>query len=135
MKSDRLLGIDFSIHLLTPTLAQANTSGKVGPSAAAILEKYFRSVFAGAITTAVAFFALMFSDFKGLKELGFIAGVGVLSILVAVILFMLLVIPHVRFKKRSVSAISQGWSGLHSVLVKTPYVVVAAGVLLLLIPT
>jgi hopanoid biosynthesis associated RND transporter like protein HpnN len=41
------------------------------------------SLAAGAMTTAVAFYAMTLADFRGVQELGFIAGTGVLLLLLA----------------------------------------------------
>ena len=42
-----------------------------------------KAVSAGALTTALAFFAVMLADFQGIQELGFIAGSGILLSLLA----------------------------------------------------
>jgi hopanoid biosynthesis associated RND transporter like protein HpnN len=78
------LGIDSTgIHFLTHYEAQ-RTAGKNVRQA---LEHTFLSTGAGIVTatltTATAFFALVLSDFLGLRELGFITGSGLILILLA----------------------------------------------------
>ncbi len=83
------LGIDFGIHLLS----RYRIERRRGRSAEAALTTTFRftgrACLTSALTTSAAFLALMVTDFKGFSEFGFIAGVGVLLALLA----MLTVLP------------------------------------------
>lgn len=83
------LGVDFGIHLIgrydearragsPPAEAISTALGKTGPAVAA-----------GAATTAGAFFGAITTDFKGLREFGAVAGLGVL----ASVAVMLTVLP------------------------------------------
>lgn len=83
------LGVDYGIHLvsqyeielaegrLTPEALQ-NSISKTGPG-----------LLTGAGTTAVAFFSITLMEFRGFAQLGFVAGIGVLLCLLA----MLTVLP------------------------------------------
>ena len=78
------LGIDSTgIHFLTHYEAQR----AAGKNVRQALEHTFLSTGAGIVTatltTATAFFALVLSDFLGLRELGFITGSGLVFILLA----------------------------------------------------
>jgi hypothetical protein len=77
------LGIDFGIHLL----ARYNEERARGNPFSSALELSCRhtghAITAGALTTSLAFFAIMLADFRGIQELGFIAGSGVLLSLVS----------------------------------------------------
>ncbi|MFQ5881676.1 MAG: MMPL family transporter [Candidatus Methylomirabilales bacterium] len=77
------LGIDYNVHLLerygeeragghTPVDALENTFQMAGVTTAT-----------GAITTVVAFYTLLLTNFKGLVELGFVTGSGLLLCLLA----------------------------------------------------
>lgn len=72
------LGLDFSIHVLAHIEERAR-SGDPAPKA---LENTARTVgsalLLSAITTAIAFFAFIPTDFTGMSQLGLIGGVGVL---------------------------------------------------------
>ncbi len=77
------LGIDFGIHLLA---RYGEERAHQQDFAASIRTAYWHtgpSVVAAALTTALAFYAIMLADFRGLVELGFIAGSGMLLCLLA----------------------------------------------------
>ncbi len=82
------LGIDFSIHLISGFTEWR----AAGDSILIALEKTFlksgKGIITGALTTACAFLALIVSQSRGMKEMGIVAGVGLLSILVATFLFL-----------------------------------------------
>jgi len=77
------LGIDFGIHLV----ARYREEKERGQTFDSALERSFRhtgkAITAGAMTTALAFFAITLADFRGIQELGFIAGTGVLLALLS----------------------------------------------------
>lgn len=77
------LGIDFGIHLL----ARYGEERAYNQPFEAALQATYRhtgpGIVAAALTTALAFYAVMLSDFRGLEELGFIAGSGMLLCLLA----------------------------------------------------
>ncbi len=75
------LGIDFSLHFYNRFLEEK--SGGKGLEDA-LVETFCRvgpAVLSAALTTTLAFFAMCFSQFRGLVELGLIGGVGILTIL------------------------------------------------------
>jgi uncharacterized protein len=83
------LGIDFAIHMVN----RFHSAEKQALSAGDRLELTFREtgsgIVVGALTTAAAFFAVGFSDFRGFRELGIMTGSGLLLCLAA----MLFVLP------------------------------------------
>ncbi|HSA32294.1 MAG TPA: MMPL family transporter [bacterium] len=79
------LGIDYAIHLysrygefrregLPPLDAMRNT-----------YEHLFRPLLYSTVTTAIAFLSLIFIEFKGFSDFGIVAGVGIISSLVAIL--------------------------------------------------
>ncbi len=83
------LGIDFGIHIFA-RYREARRRGKGTEDALVETVCHTGSALTTtAVTTAVAFFSLLFSDFKGFSEFGFIVGMGILFSLVA----MLVVCP------------------------------------------
>ena len=79
------LGIDFGIHIFA-RFREARRRGL--ETEAALVETVCqtgRALTTTAVTTAVAFFSLLFSDFKGFSEFGFIVGAGILFSLVAMV--------------------------------------------------
>ena len=77
------LGIDFGIHLI----ARYSEERTRQPDFDSALQTAFcqtgPGVIAAALTTALAFYAVMLADFQGLAELGFLAGSGMLLCLLA----------------------------------------------------
>ena len=82
------LGIDFSIHYVARYLA--NRRSKEDP--ATILRRTAAGVgpaiLAGGITTSLAFFATGLTEFRGVAELGLIAGGGILLCVVSTLLVL-----------------------------------------------
>lgn len=85
-----LLGLadDFGVHFMT-RYEEERVKGK-DPAAAirVVFEKTVPSILAGACTTAVAFFAVVLADFRGVQELGIISGSGILLAVLAVLSFL-----------------------------------------------
>lgn len=82
------LGIDFGIHFVARYQDELRATGDVGRAIQNTLETTGRSIATGAVTTAAAFFMLLFVDFQGLRELGFIAGTGVLICFLSMVTFL-----------------------------------------------
>jgi uncharacterized protein len=77
------LGIDYGIHVIDRTeeyLAAGHARREAIPAAVRAIA---RGLATGAFTTAAALFALVFSGFRGFRELGLVAGTGILVSLVA----------------------------------------------------
>lgn len=99
------LGIDFSIHLISGFTEFRASGASIGEA----MEKTFLSsgkgVITGALTTACAFFTMVISSSRGMKEMGIVTGVGLLAILLAtfLILPMMLVFRERRRERRQAS--------------------------------
>lgn len=72
------LGIDYNVHLLERYGEERLRGHSPGDALAYTLQKAGKATVTGAITTVVAFYSLILTDFKGLVELGFITGSGLL---------------------------------------------------------
>lgn len=83
------LGIDFGIHILERFKEEREQGNEILPALQKTLQGTGKGNFSGAITTAMAFGAMVLTDFIGIVELGWIAGWGILFCMVA----MLLVLP------------------------------------------
>jgi len=83
------LGIDFGIHIFARYREARRRGLAVEQALVETVCHTGSALTTTAITTAVAFFSLLFSDFKGFSEFGFIVGTGILFSLVS----MLLVCP------------------------------------------
>ncbi|RMG62886.1 MAG: hypothetical protein D6715_11810 [Calditrichaeota bacterium] len=85
------LGIDYGIH----AFARYVESREAGLPLELAIEKMActtgKALMTTALTTSLAFFSLMIMDFRGFSDLGFIAGVGILFALIA----MVIVLPSI----------------------------------------
>jgi uncharacterized protein len=96
------LGIDFSIHLLSGYNEQKRISKTLEEALSGAFATSGRGIVTGSLTTAIAFFALVFTDFDVFRELGFIAGTGVLSCLLSTLIIMpaILILKDRRAQKK-----------------------------------
>ncbi len=81
------LGIDFAIHLFSRYTENKRTLKKPSHAMIATYRQTVPAIISGAITTALAFFTLVFIQFKGFSDFGFVAGVGVITSLAAILFF------------------------------------------------
>ena len=76
------LAIDFGVHLIT-RYEEELRHGRFKKSALLKAMSYTgQGIFTGALTTAGAFIAMIFTDFRGIREMGIICGGGLLLCLV-----------------------------------------------------
>src|SRR5690606_26604525 len=96
------LGIDFGIHLIARYQDEVNRLDSVEQALVETFRTTGVSITVGALTTASAFLVFLFVDFQGLRELGFIAGIGVLICLVGMLTVLpaLLVLSDGRLRQR-----------------------------------
>lgn len=82
------MGIDYGIH----AFARYQESRRAGLGFDESIEKLVcqtgKALTTTAVTTSSAFFSLMLMDFKGFSDLGFIAGIGMLFALVAMVMVL-----------------------------------------------
>ncbi|MEX2363976.1 MAG: MMPL family transporter [Balneolaceae bacterium] len=83
------LGIDYGLHFYARYIELRSGGLDVHEAVLQTNEKTGEAIVVSAFTTATALFILMFADFRGFSEFGFISGVGILLALVA----MLYVLP------------------------------------------
>lgn len=85
------IGIDFAIHLMSGYSEQRREGLEPEEALNVAFDKIGAGLLTGALTTAMAFLVMMTSAFYGYKDMGFTAGVGVLTALLA----MLTVLPAI----------------------------------------
>ncbi len=103
------LGIDFSIHVIS-TFSEMRAQGlSLEKSMSKGLEKSGKGVATGAITTAVAFLALMIGDSRAMSELGLVTAIGLLAVMVSTFVALptfLVVRERQKERKRAKKGIS-----------------------------
>jgi len=82
------LGIDFAIHVINrffdPEMANQDELSRLKVT----FQEAGMGIFIGGITTAMAFYAVGLSDFKGFRELGILTGTGILFCLLAMLVLL-----------------------------------------------
>ncbi len=92
------LGIDFSIHILATFTEARNAGFGIEKALKFTYLKSGKGIITGALTTAGAFFCLIISHTRGMKEMGIVTSTGLLAILL--VTFILLPILLVFREKR-----------------------------------
>ena len=82
------LAIDFGVHLISRFEEELAREGTRQEALRQALAYTGIGVVTSGLTTAGAFLAMMLTDFKGIKEMGFIAGTGLLLSLFAMLTFL-----------------------------------------------
>jgi hopanoid biosynthesis associated RND transporter like protein HpnN len=83
------LGIDFGVHILSRYKAELQDSGDLRKAVETTLLSTGKANVTSAIAIASSFFAGLFTGFKGIQELGFIGGMGI----ILTFLSMIIVLP------------------------------------------
>lgn len=82
------LGIDFSIHLISGFTERRAVGDTISKAMETTFLKSGKGIVTGALTTACAFLTLVISQARGMRDMGLVAGIGLLSILLATLLAM-----------------------------------------------
>ncbi|MCG2587331.1 efflux RND transporter permease subunit [Rhodohalobacter sulfatireducens] len=82
------MGIDFGIHFYARYVEERGEGHEVLDAIDTTFMTTGQAITAVGITTSAAFFILMLADFKGFSEFGFIAGLGILFAIIAMIFVM-----------------------------------------------
>ena len=90
------LAIDFGVHLITRYEEELRHGASEVEAIKTSLVQSGQGIFTGCLTTAGAFYAMAFTDFKGVKEMGLITGGGMLLTLVP----MMTILPILLMRGR-----------------------------------
>ncbi|MGL1893695.1 MAG: MMPL family transporter [Spirochaetaceae bacterium] len=82
------LGVDYAIHIITNYVIEKESGKNYKEAIEITYNETCRGVITGALTTAVAFLALLISNTTMLKELGLIAGIGIICELLATLVLI-----------------------------------------------
>ncbi|ACF12624.1 exporter of the RND superfamily protein-like protein [Chloroherpeton thalassium ATCC 35110] len=95
------LGIDFSIHLISTLSEFRSLRHTIEDAMVETFLKSGKGIITGGLTTFAAFFTLIISSSRGMKEMGLVTAFGLLMILIATFMFLpsLLVLRERRLEK------------------------------------
>ncbi|HID29772.1 MAG TPA: multidrug RND transporter [Desulfobacterales bacterium] len=92
--------IDYSIHIISVYHEMRYKGESLGDAVQSTLLKSGSGVITGALTTACAFFTLMISNSRGMKEMGLILRIGIISCMLS----SLMVLPSLLVTREKVMA-------------------------------
>ncbi len=72
------LGVDYAVHLMTGFVQERDRGRNFIEAITGSFTKSGRGIVTGALTTAAAFFALLMADSEMIRELGIVAGIGII---------------------------------------------------------
>lgn len=94
------VGIDFGVHLVA-RFREEQAAATLEEAVTTAVRTSGHGNITGALTSSIAFYMAMFTDFKGLSDLGFIAGTGLLLCLLSMTLVLpSLIVVFERLKAR-----------------------------------
>lgn len=79
------LGLDFMTVLYERYVDERNRGAEITDAVRTLMRKTLPGVIVGALTTAATFYAFLITEFRGMTELGFLTGSGILVFLLCVI--------------------------------------------------
>ena len=97
------LGIDFSIHLISGFTERRAAGESIEDSMRNTFLKSGKGILTGGFTTACAFLTLLISQSRGMAQMGAVTGIGLLSVLLATLLFLpVLLVIRERLVERKI---------------------------------
>ena len=99
------LGLDFSLHIISGYFERRNQGLGVEVSIHETLQRFGSGILIGGIATGLAFLTLLFSEIKGIQEIGMTVGIGIIITMLATIIILptILVIRERMLKKINTS--------------------------------
>lgn len=96
------LGIDFISVIYGRYVDERNRGAAMAEAVITSIRATYRGIALAAITTAATFYGFLATDFRGMTQLGFLTGTGILFFVVAVALLVpaLIVLSETRRRKR-----------------------------------
>lgn len=131
------LGIDYIVHIFSRYESEFLKTGDMQHSLTIAITRTGPGVVTGALTTSAAFFSIVVTSFKGLYQLGIVAGIGVLASLFSTLLVMTsLIIVIENYKKGLLFKGGEqkfSMEGIGGIIKDFPRSIIFTGVLLMLV--
>lgn len=109
------LGVDFMTVLYERFVDERNRGANIADAVHTLMRHTLPGVVVGALTTAATFYAFLATEFRGMTELGFLTGSGIMVFLLCVIFVfpaILIVVERRRGHKRELTVHAFGSSGI-----------------------
>lgn len=131
------LGIDFALHIVNRYFGENQVNLPVPQRLQLTFEESGMGILVGGITTAVAFFSIGLSDFKGFSELGVLTGMGILICLLGMLFLLPALLVYFSTGERSSKTVAIAGFGINSLLdrvEKYPRIVLVAAAVIVAVP-
>ena len=122
------LGLDFMTVLYERYVDERNRGAEVEDAVRTLMRQTLPGVIVGALTTAATFYAFLATEFRGMTELGFLTGSGILIFLLCVMFVfpaVLILIERRRGTKRKLRVHAFGSGRVVRVSLRNPKTVIA----------
>lgn len=130
------LGVDFMTVLYERYVDERNRGAAVEAAVSTLIRKALPGVIVGALTTAATFYAFLATDFRGMTELGFLTGSGIMVFLLCVMFVfpaVLILIERRRATRRTLRVHAFGSGGVVRGSLRRPRRVIVAWVVVVVI--
>ena len=127
------LGIDFAIHIVSRYFGEDKADLDIPHRLQQTFQEAGMGIVIGGITTAVAFYSIAISDFRGFKELGIVTGTGILFCLVVMSLVLpclLVFFPGETDSQKKVTISGFGLKNVAKFIRKYPRVIIATTIII-----
>jgi len=124
------LGIDYGIHFIIRFEEEKRARPDMKENFLIMLSQTGAANTASALTTALAFFVLSFTEFRAFQEFGVIAGIGILSLLLAMLVILpalLLILEenfHIHLHKKNWGVPRFLWSRPKLILIGSAFITI-----------
>ncbi|MBN1277624.1 MAG: MMPL family transporter [Deltaproteobacteria bacterium] len=128
------LGIDFAIHIINRFFIKENKELDISQRLEITFREAGTGIITGGITTAVAFYSVAISSFRGFRELGILTGTGILFCLAAMLFVLPSMLVFFSDRRSSMTGVSIAGFGLKALIIrifKYPYITLTGSMILL----
>jgi uncharacterized protein len=130
------LGLDFMTVMYERYVDERNRGAHIADAVRTLMRQTLPGVIVGALTTAATFYAFLITEFRGMTELGFLTGSGIMVFLLCVVFVfpaVLIIVERRRHAKRRLYVHALGSGRVVRASLKHPRFVITAWTIVVLI--
>jgi uncharacterized protein len=130
------LGVDFMTVLYERYVDERNRGASITGAVTMLMKHALPGVIVGALTTAATFYAFLATDFRGMTQLGFLTGSGILVFLACVVFVLpalIVIVEKRREGKREVKVHAVGSTAILRASLAHPRVVIVAWIIITIV--
>ena len=130
------LGLDFMTVLYERYVDERNRGAEISDAVRTLMKQTLPGVIVGALTTAATFYSFLITEFRGMTELGFLTGSGILVFLLCVIFVfpaVLILVERRRGTKRKLRVHALGSGRVVRASLRRPKVMIIGWIVIVII--